>query len=67
MARLALLGIVIAGVSSVACSSGALHRKVAGPPPEYEIPASPDTAGARAVDAAAPIPPRTASRDAGRE
>ena len=56
MARLIL---VLAGIALVSAScSGAQHRKVTGPPPEYEQP--------ELSDAATPVNPvRTPVRDAG--
>jgi hypothetical protein len=56
MARLIgfLLGVIVVAASC----GGAQHRKVTGPPPEYELPDPPDAAGP-----AAPL--RTPPRDAG--
>ena len=42
----------------VACS-GPQHRKVAGPPPEYEVPEAPD------ASAWTPVPAAPQARDAG--
>jgi hypothetical protein len=57
LARWIVVLLALAGVPS-GCG-GARHRKVAGPPPEYELPAEPD--------AAPPTPPPVpqAPRDAG--
>jgi hypothetical protein len=64
MERMTWLALVVL-VSS--CGGGGQHRKVQGPPPEYEMPEDPAKSTAMGLpDAAvAPAPSRTSPRDAG--
>jgi hypothetical protein len=54
---------------TVAACGGGQHRKVEGPPPEYEMPEDPAKSVAPSPPdaAAAPTPPHASPRDAGRQ
>jgi hypothetical protein len=65
MARLKWLAPAVALVAL--CCGGSQHRKVQGPPPEYEVPEEPAKSAATSQPdaAAAPAPSRPSPRDAG--